>query len=116
MSDRILIVARMDPKFTSEVARLFADSDESDLPAALGVARRDLYAYQGLYFHSVEFAGDSTAAMAVARERSDFRQLSSDLEPHIAPFDPATWRSPQDAMAQRFYGWTRETGTELLLP
>lgn len=113
MTDRILIVARIKPGSTSDVAALFARSDESELPRALGVRRRDLFQYHDLYFHHVEFDGDARAAMAVAREREDFRGLSVDLDPFISPFDPRTWRGPADAMATRFYGWSNETGGEL---
>ncbi|MCY0962424.1 TcmI family type II polyketide cyclase, partial [Streptomyces sp. H27-H5] len=29
----------------------------------------------------------------------------SRLKPFIGAYDPATWRSPADAMAKRFYDW-----------
>lgn len=106
MTDQILIVARMEPGDAQTVASLFAASDDTELPRALGVTRRDLFHYRGLYFHRVEFAGDAAAAMAVAREREDFRGLSAELDPFIRPYDPRTWRSPADAMAGRFYSWT----------
>lgn len=110
MSNQLLIVARMRPESAPRVADLFAASDESELPAALGVLRRDLFCYHDLYFHAVEFATDSAPAMARARHREDFRQLSAELEASIAPYDPSTWRSPADAMARRFYGWTTTGG------
>lgn len=113
MTDRILIVARMAPRAADEVARLFAASDETELPHALGVIRRELYRYHDLYFHAVEFSGDNEVAMARARERDDFNRLSDDLQPFISPFEPTTWRSPRDAMATLFYRWTPSTGMEL---
>jgi hypothetical protein len=112
MTDRILIVARMAPGATDDVARLFAASDQTELPHALGVTRRELYRYHDLYFHAVEFAGDNEVAMAKARERDDFRRLSDDLQPFISPFEPSTWRSPKDAMATAFYRWTPSAGME----
>jgi Polyketide synthesis cyclase len=113
MADRILIVARLTPGRRDDVADRFAASDETELPHALGVARRDLYTYHDLYFHAVEFTGPSDDAMEAARARDDFRRLSRELEPFVSPFDPATWRSPKDAMATRFYSWTQATGVEL---
>ena len=99
-------MARLEPGSADKVAQLFADSDAGELPAHLGVTRRHLFAYHDLYFHYVEFQRDSREAMAVARERDDFRLLSRQLEPYVTPFDPVTWRSPADAMAREFYGWT----------
>jgi cyclase len=32
-------------------------------------------------------------------------KVSVDLKPYIDAYDPATWRSPADAMATRFYHW-----------
>lgn len=108
MSDRILIVARLAVGGSDEVARLFAESDEGELPRALGVTRRDLYTYRDLYFHQVQFAGSAADAMRAARERADFRELSDKLGAYVTPYDPATWRSPADAMATGFYHWTPE--------
>lgn len=111
MCSRILIVARLKPEGRAdEVARLFAASDATELPRALGVTRRNLFLYRDLYFHYVDFDGDSTNAMAIARSRADFWQLSVGLEAHITPFDPSTWRSPADAMASEFYSWTPAGG------
>ncbi|QXJ21517.1 TcmI family type II polyketide cyclase [Actinomadura graeca] len=106
MTDRILIVARMRPDSADDVAGLFGASDETELPRVLGVTRRNLFRYRDLYFHYAEFSGAASEAMSEARRRDDFRKLSDDLGAHIAPFDPATWRSPADAMAEGFYEWT----------
>ncbi|GAA2846797.1 TcmI family type II polyketide cyclase [Streptosporangium fragile] len=106
MPDQILIVARLSPGGSGEVSRLFGESDAGELPRVLGVTRRDLFRYRDLYVHHVEFEGSATEAMAVAREREDFRRLSRELAPYVTPYDPDTWRSPADAMAQRFYHWT----------
>jgi hypothetical protein len=43
--------------------------------------------------------------MQIAQSLPAFRAVSEDLKPYIEPYDPH-WRSPQDAMAQRFYHWT----------
>jgi hypothetical protein len=61
----------------------------------------------------VEFQGNTSEAMAVARERDDFRLLSKQLDEHVKPFDPASWRSPADAMAREFYAWAPGQGSEM---
>jgi|tagenome__1003787_1003787.scaffolds.fasta_scaffold18751282_2 cyclase len=104
MSNRSLIVARMAPESAPAVADLFHASDsDTALPDALGVRRRSLYRYHDLYFHLVEFAGAADEALRGAGDLPEFRRLSEALRPHIAPYDPRTWRSPADAMAQEFY-------------
>ena len=108
MTSSSLIVARLRSGHTDDVSRLFSSSDAGDLPRILGVRQRRLFRYQDLYFHYVEFAGNSSEALAQAADLDDFRKLSDGLARHIAPFDPRTWRSPADAMAQEFYTWNGE--------
>src|SRR5262249_17447031 len=109
MADNTLIVAKMAPASRDEVARLFAESDATDLPHRIGVVRRRLFEYQGLYFHLVEFDRETAQAMATARTLPAFRQLSDALAAHVVPYAPATWRSPADAMATQFYEYRRST-------
>ncbi|BCJ56162.1 hypothetical protein Asp14428_76370 [Actinoplanes sp. NBRC 14428] len=114
MSDRSLIVARLNPGGSPEIAKLFAESDSGELPNLLGVRRRHLFAYRDLYFHYVEFEGERHEALRAAAGRQDFRELSVALDDHVTPYDPATWRSPADAMATEFYRWTPATGPEVV--
>jgi cyclase len=48
------------------------------------------------------------AAIEAAKTHPLFVQISDDLKAYIQAYDPATWRSPSDAMATRFYEWSRE--------
>jgi cyclase len=101
-----LIVARMQPGSGGEVARLFGDFDATDMPQLMGTRRRQLFAYQGLYFHLQDFAVDSGGELIEqAKTEPRFVQISADLKEFIQPYDPATWRSPADAIATRFYRW-----------
>lgn len=100
-----LIVARMAPDSGGEVASLFAEFDRTEMPEIMGTRRRQLFSYQGLYFHLQDFEGDGGTAIAAARTHPLFMKISEDLKAHIDPYDPATWRSPADAMATRFYAW-----------
>lgn len=111
MNNRTLIVSRMRPGSADRVAELFAQSDAGALPRVLGVRSRHLYRYHDLYFHYVEFDGDHRAALRVATGRPDFENLCTALRAHIDPYDPATWKSPEDALATEFYTWTPKGGT-----
>lgn len=103
--NRTLIVARMNNGAEQSVADLFAASDATELPGRVGVRSRTLFHFHGLYFHLIE--ADAEVRPAVDRLRDDplFRGLSDDLDAHISPYDPRTWRSPADAMATSFYHW-----------
>ncbi len=101
-----LIVARMDSRSSADVARLFKAFDETDMPHRMGTRRRQLFMFNGLYFHLQDFDGDNGGEL-IEQAKADprFIQISQDLKPFIEAYDPATWRSPADAMAQRFYTW-----------
>ncbi len=103
--NRALIVARIAPDAQGEVARIFGESDATSLPRELGVMERSLYVLGDVYVHAVTFDRDVDEAMAVARGHEGFAEISDQLRPHIAPYDPENWRSARDAMAQRFYHW-----------
>ncbi|SMD25727.1 TcmI family type II polyketide cyclase [Kibdelosporangium aridum] len=101
-----LIVARMDPHSSADVAQLFGAFDETDMPHRMGTRRRQLFSFRGLYFHVQDFDDDNGGEL-IEEAKTDprFIRISEDLKPFIQPYDPATWRSPADAMAKRFYSW-----------
>lgn len=104
-----LIVARMEPGSADDVARLFGAFDGTEMPHLMGTRRRELFAYRGLYFHLQDFDSENGGErIQEARMDSRFVRISEDLKPFIEAYDPATWRSPADAMAQRFYHWSAE--------
>jgi cyclase len=101
-----LIVARMDPRSSAEVAELFSAFDKTDMPHRMGTRRRQLFSFNGLYFHLQDFdAEDGGERIEDAKTDPRFMRISEDLKPFIEAYDPATWRSPADAMAKRFYCW-----------
>lgn len=101
-----LIVARMAPHDAGSVAGLFTDFDRTDMPARMGTRRRELFSFHGLYFHLQDFGGDIGAdRIEDAKTHPLFTGISARLKAYIEPYDPATWRSPSDAMANRFYHW-----------
>jgi len=105
MSYRKLIVARMDPNSVAAVTDIFAESDTGELPQMLGVTRRSLFQFKGLYFHLIESEQDIEPHLARVREHPLFIDVNTKLASHILPYDSATWRSPLDAMAHEFYFW-----------
>ena len=102
---RTLIVARMDPAEADAVARIFAESDETELPHRIGVTRRTLFRFHDLYFHLVEADDDITPNLYQARKSELYQDINTKLASHIRPYDP-NWKEPKDAMAQAFYSWT----------
>jgi cyclase len=108
VSDRTLIVARVDPADTAAVAAAFRESDAGDLPHLVGVSRRDLFEFHGLYFHLIEAPEPIEDNLAAVREHPLFVDLNARLGKYVTAYDPATWRGPRDAMARHFYSWTAD--------
>ncbi|MET8829877.1 TcmI family type II polyketide cyclase [Streptomyces sp. NPDC004610] len=101
-----LIVARLEPGASTDVARLFGAFDATEMPHRMGTRRRQLFSFRGLYFHLQDFDEDNGGEqIEAARTDPRFIGISKDLKPYIEAYDPATWRSPADAMATRFYTW-----------
>jgi hypothetical protein len=106
MAYRMLIVARMNEVDRNAVARVFAESDATDLPVLMGTQRRTLFHYRGLYVHLVEADSDVSDRLREAGNNPLFVDVSAKLSPYITPYDP-DWRQPRDALAEPFYTWTR---------
>jgi cyclase len=102
---RTLIVARMKPGSEKAIKHIFADSDAGELPRMLGVRERRLYHFHDLYFHSIESDEDLALPLTEVRAHPLFADINEKLSEHITAYDPATWRSPSDAMAREFYLW-----------
>jgi len=103
--NRTVIVARIKPDAEQSVARIFAESDATSLPHDLGVESRSLYSLGELYLHVIDFRADPAAALRKGPELAGFKRISDDLRAYISPYDEATWKSPQDAVAREFYHW-----------
>lgn len=99
-----LIVARMEPGEADAVARLFAESDATELPRMIGVSRRTLFRFHDLYFHLVQADEEITPNLYEARRHPLYTTLSDELAKHLRPYDP-NWQEPKDAMAEPFYAW-----------
>ena len=100
-----MIIAKMDPRDADDVAAVFGRYDATSMPHEIGVRHRSLFRFHGIYVHLIGFDRPPSEAMRIAQSLPDFGAVSEDLKPYIEAYDPA-WRSPQDAMAHRFYHWT----------
>jgi cyclase len=105
-----LIVGRMKAQWSADVAELFGAFDRTDMPLRMGTKRRELFRYHGLYFHLQDFDTEYGGERILqARTDPRFIKISADLKAYIEAYDPATWRSPADALATRFYHWEQPT-------
>jgi cyclase len=102
---RTLIVARMRQGSEEAVKHIFAESDMGELPRMLGVRERRLYHFHDFYFHSIESDEDLAVPLTEVRAHPLFADINKQLSEHVIAYDPATWRSPSDAMAREFYLW-----------
>jgi cyclase len=102
-----LIVGRMNPATTGEVAGHFAKFDNTEMPHLMGTRRRELFVYNDLYFHLQQFDDDHNAEHAIQNAMGHplFVDISDKLIALIDPYDPNTWKKPTDAIATRFYNW-----------
>ena len=105
MIKRGCIVAKIKPGSEEEVAKLFQESDESELPRLAGVRHRSLFVLDDVYIHYVETDDEFAEAVDAVREHPLFREISDKLDAFITPHNPDTWRSPKDAQALEFYTW-----------
>ncbi|SCF79756.1 TcmI family type II polyketide cyclase [Streptomyces sp. Ncost-T10-10d] len=105
MAHRTLIVARMDHDDADKVAALFAESDATELPHMIGVQRRTLFRFRGLYFHLVEAQAPIDASLYRSRDHQLYQDINTRLQEFMTPYDPS-WREPKDSMAEPFYSWT----------
>jgi cyclase len=103
-----LIVARMAPGSAADIAKVFAASDTGELPHLVGVTRRSLFQFGDVYMHLIESDRPPGPEIAKVTQTPEFRDISDRLSAFVSPYDPETWRSPKDAMAQEFYRWERD--------
>jgi cyclase len=106
---RGVIVARIKPGSEEQVARIFAESDRTELPQLAGVRHRSLFVLDDVYIHYVETDADFERAVDEIRDHPLFIEISRRLDEYITPFNPETWRSPKDAQAREFYRWEADS-------
>ncbi|MBM0238406.1 TcmI family type II polyketide cyclase [Micromonospora sp. ATA32] len=101
-----VIVGHIKPGSEPDVARIFGESDAGPLPVKLGVTGRWLYSIDDVYVHLLERTDAAIAdATGQDHEQPAFAKIMGDLSPFISPYNPDTWRSPEDAVAKEYYRW-----------
>lgn len=105
--DRVLIVARMRESDMDSVANVWTASDATELPHVVGVRRRSLFHFHGLYFHLIEAerTNGTDTRIENVRRHPLFQDVNAKLAEYVTAYDEATWRGPRDAMANLFYSW-----------
>ncbi|GDY29704.1 TcmI family type II polyketide cyclase [Gandjariella thermophila] len=104
---RTLIVARMRPGSAPDIAEIFAESDQTELPSLVGVSSRSLFQFGDLYMHFIEGDNPVGEAVSAVGEHPEFRRVSEALRQYVSAYDPERWRGPRDAMGVEFYRWER---------
>jgi len=108
-SNPMVIVQRIAPGSEPEVARIFADSDNTELPAKMGVNGRWLYTIDDVFVHLMDRSDAAVAeGMGENHHAPAFAKIMQELSPHVGPYNPETWRGPGDSMARPFYRWHAE--------
>ncbi|WP_446209813.1 TcmI family type II polyketide cyclase [Micromonospora sp. IBSANI012] len=104
-----VIIGRIKPGAEPDVARIFGESDAGSLPVQLGVTGRWLYSIDDVYVHLLERT-DAAAADGAGQDHEQpvFAKIMAELSPYISPYDPETWRGPEDSVAKEFYRWQAE--------
>jgi cyclase len=106
---RGLIVAKIKPGSEDEVAKIFAESDDTELPKLAGVKHRSLWVLDDVYIHFIEMDSDVAEKIEGVRDHKLFEEISRKLDAYITPYNPETWKSPKDAQARCFYTWEPES-------
>lgn len=108
-----LIIARHRLGSEPEIARLFAESDATELPHLIGVHTRKLFTFHDTYIHMVESERPVPPVLEKNRDNPMFQHISKALDDYITPYE-GMWGSVHQASATQFYHWERGTG--LIVP
>ena len=74
----------------------------------VGVTHRSLFRFgPDMYFHYIEADTEVAPAVDEVRKHALYKGINQELAVYITAYDPDTWRSPRDAMAEEFYHWDR---------
>lgn len=102
--NRSVVVAKIQPAAEHEVAAIWAESDQTELPRIAGITHRSLYRLGDLYVHLLETVQPGADAVRTAMGHAEFAKVSTKLSQYVTPYLP-TWKSPPDAQAHCFYEW-----------
>ena len=83
-----MIVARIKPGAEEEVARIFAESDATELPQITGVRHRSLFVLDDIYIHLVETDDEFADAVEKVRNHDLFKEISAQARSLHHPVQP----------------------------
>ncbi|MFE5785738.1 TcmI family type II polyketide cyclase [Rhodococcus erythropolis] len=107
----MVTASRMKPDSVNRVAEIFAEFDGTEIPAAIGLVRRQLFIYNDIQVHVYDFEDDADeSALATVKLDPRMGQLAADLAPYVTPLNSETWSSPADSSASVFYKWLGSLG------
>ncbi|MGW2649796.1 TcmI family type II polyketide cyclase [Streptomyces sp. NPDC001393] len=105
---RVLFIDRMHPQDADAVAKIWKAHDATGLPQEIGVARRHLFRFHGLYVHMVEARDDVdddlTDRIFAARDEREFVETRDALARFLTPYSPEL-RNLKATRAEEFYRW-----------
>ncbi|CDR06331.1 TcmI family type II polyketide cyclase [Streptomyces iranensis] len=105
----VIFVDRMSPEDAPRVARIWDEHDRTGLPEEIGVARRTLYRFRGLYMHVVAARPDLTVDLAEqihsARTHPSYIEVRDRLATYLTPYS-SDCRGLLDTRAEEFYQWS----------
>jgi cyclase len=94
------------PGSTDEVARIWAESDATELPRLADVTHRSLWTLGDVYIQLLETENPGQETINRIKDHPEFVRISDRLSEYISPY-LSTWRSPKDAQAQCFYTYEK---------
>ncbi|MFI9176332.1 TcmI family type II polyketide cyclase [Streptomyces lincolnensis] len=106
MEYQALMIRTIDPRHMDDVARIFAEHDQTtDLPRRIGVRRRELFEFHGLYLHLVESDVPFMDRLLEARKDPQFIEVDRKLDAFLRPYRDDT-PTMAESRARSFYTWT----------
>lgn len=94
------------PGSAEEVARIWAESDATELPRLADVTHRSLWTLGDVYIQLLETKNPGQETIEKIKDHPEFVRISDRLREYISPY-LSTWRSPKDAQAQCFYSYEK---------
>lgn len=94
------------PGSAEEVARIWAESDATELPRLADVTHRSLWTLGDVYIQLLETKNPGQETIEKIKDHPEFARISDRLREYISPY-LSTWRSPKDAQAQCFYSYEK---------
>lgn len=101
---RALMIRTMRTADAPAVSAAFREHDRTPFPRRLGILRRTLFHYHGLYTHLIEAERDFMPDLTALHRDPQFTTVDRQVAPYLRPYDPER-PSMRQARADVFYSW-----------